>query len=76
MEFRMRHGQIVRVTLKAPAGGFGPTILYIVAEEDREKATGIIKATVPPGTSIEGLGQVTAGLLATLKLAPGKFVSA
>ena len=41
-----------------------------------KKAMGIIEAKVPPGTSIEGLGQVTSGLLATLKLAPGEFVRA
>ena len=70
----MRHGRIVRVTLKAPDGGFGQTILYIVAEEDREKSMGIIEAKVPPGTSVEGLGQVTSGLLATLELVPGEFV--
>ena len=72
----MTHGRIVRVTLKAPHGGFGHTILYIVAAEDREKAMGIIEAKVPPGTNIEGLGQVTSALLVTLKLAPGEFVRA
>jgi hypothetical protein len=47
--------------------------LYIVADEDVDKAAAILAAHVELGSQIEPLGRASCELLSALALSPGEF---
>jgi hypothetical protein len=65
----MRYGRIVRVT---PYHG-GLQIVYIVAEEDRIKATSIIRPIAGHTAKIEILGRASLKLIEAMSLADGQY---
>jgi hypothetical protein len=65
----MKHGRIVRVT---PHRG-GPQILYVVAEEDRIKATTIIRPVAGQTAKIEIIGRASLKLIEAMSLTEGQY---
>jgi hypothetical protein len=69
----MGHGCLVQVTTPSSAGDF-VMIGYLVAEQNRDRAVGIIKSTIAkPTDKVVAVSRVSEELLHVLEVPPGEF---
>jgi hypothetical protein len=67
----MNHGRLVKITFAD-----GRHAVFVVAEEDAERAVSLIKVTAPSDAMLESVGRVSLNLLKVLNLQPGAFTRA